>query len=239
MLLPFAIPPRSARLLRRVKRFSVEVEDHTGRFWAHCNNSGSMLGLLQPGNEVLLSVADNPKRKLPFTLEAIRVLDMWVGVNTLAPNRLLKAAWAAGRLPVPKEYTAFSPETRSGQSRLDALIQGVNAPPLWVEAKNVTLVEDDVACFPDAVTERGRKHMQELAARCRAGELAAVFFCIQRPDGKCFGPADCVDPAYAESFWKAVDAGVQMWPYQAAVTERGVDLGERLPLAPKSGYAQA
>lgn len=203
------------------------------RLWAHTNNSGSMLGLIRPGAPVLVSPAANPARKLPYTLEMIRLGDMWVGVNTLTPNRLLKAAFAAGRLPFAAGYEAFQAEAALGDSRLDGVFTGPGLSPLWVEAKNVTLVEDGVAVFPDAVTERGQKHLaacMEIAAR---GERAAFFYCVQRADGSCFGPADYIDPAYAALFWRAVDAGVEVYPYRVEMDEAGISLGGALPLGPR------
>ncbi|MGE4297442.1 MAG: DNA/RNA nuclease SfsA [Desulfovibrionaceae bacterium] len=232
-LLPFGLPTLPARFLRREKRFLVEVATGAARFWVHTNNSGSMLGLLRPGCEVLLSLSDNPKRKLAHTLELVHTGGCWVGVNTMTPNRLLRAAWRAGALPEVAGYGDFRPEATVGDSRLDALLTGPGLPPLWVEAKNVTLVEDGVAAFPDAVTVRGQKHLAELAALARRGVRTACFYLVQRPDGACFGPADYIDPAFAAAFWDAVDAGVAMWPYRAGVSAAGITLGERLPLAPR------
>ncbi len=234
-LAPFSGQTLVARILRREKRFLVEVEAGGQRFWAHTNNSGSMLGLLRPGGRALLSHSDNPRRRLAWTLELLEVDGLWMGVNTLAPNRLLKAAHAAGRLPFAQGYGQCRPEARSGDCRLDALFQETGAclPDLWVEAKNVTLVEEEIAYFPDAATERGRKHLLELMALARQRKRAACFFLVQRPDCRCFGPADFIDPEYARLFWQALDAGVEMRPWLAAVDERGVDLDRPLLLAPR------
>ncbi len=157
---------------------------------------------------------------------------MWVGVNTLTPNRLLRAAFAAGRLPWAAGYTHMQPEARCGQSRLDALLTGPGLPPLWVECKNVTLVEDGVAAFPDAVTERGQKHVREMMAIVASGERAAFFYCVQRKDARCFGPADYIDPAYAALFYEGLCAGVEVYPHLVPVSPRGIGLGALLPLAP-------
>ena len=234
-----------ARLLRRVKRFLVECalpgQDTT--FWAHTNNSGSMLGLTRPGLPLLLSPAPGVHRKLPWTLELVGVPGtapdwakaprsalQWVGVNTLTPNRLLAAAFRANRLPWAAGYTQFQAEARRGQSRLDALLTGPDLPALWVECKNVTLVEDDVAAFPDAISERAQKHMREMTAIAAAGERAAFFYCVQRPDGRCFGPADYIDPVYAALFYEAAAAGVESHAHRVPVSMEGVDLGGELPV---------
>lgn len=232
-LLPFPSGCLQASFVRRVKRFSVETRaPGLGTVWAHTNNSGSMLGLLRPGAATLLSPAPGAARKLKWTLEVMDFHGTRVGVNTLTPNRLLRAAHLAGRLEATRGYTAFRPEATIGESRLDARLDGPKGT-LYVEAKNVTLVEDDVAVFPDAPTVRGQKHMRELTALAGRGVRVALFCLVQRDDCACFGPADFVDPDYAALFWQAVDAGVEIWPHRGVVTNQGIDLGPRLPLAPR------
>ncbi len=219
--------------------------------WVHSNNSGSMLGLMRPNLPILISPAANPARKLAYTQEAVWLpkawnksspqapdstdpvaytQGFWVGVNTSVPNKLLEAAFHAGRLPFAAGYTQFKREAKRGASRLDACITAEGKPPLWVECKNVTMVEDDVALFPDAATERGQKHLMELMDIVRNGERAAMFYLVQRADGHCFGPADVIDPAYAALFWQAVDMGVEVYPMRGIVTAAGIELGEVLPL---------
>lgn len=207
----------------------MEVETDGGRFWVHCNNSGSMLGLLRPGAEVLVSPAQRAGRLLPYTLELVRLRGFWVGVNTMTPNRLLRLGWEAEAIPETAPYDHFRAEARIGESRLDALLTGPDGP-LWVEAKNVTLVEDDVACFPDAVSIRAQKHLRELMDLTRQGARCACFYLIQRPDARCFAPADFIDPAFADLFWQALDAGVEVWPYVARVSPEGIGFGGRLPI---------
>ena len=229
ILLPFPDGCVNATFLRRVKRFSVETEFQGRSLWAHTNNSGGMLGLTRPGCQALLSPADKPGRKLKWTLETLDFHGTRVGVNTLTPNRLLKAAHLAGRLPETKGYTEFKAEATIGDSRLDARLEGPDGA-LYVEAKNVTLVEDDVAIFPDAVTVRGQKHLRELMRLAGQGLRVACFYLIQRNDCACFGPADIIDPEFARLFRLARGMGVEIWPYLARVTSRGVDLGAKLPL---------
>lgn len=228
-LIQFPQGSRLAAFCRREKRFLVEVQSGRERIWVHCNNSGSMLGLLKPGATVLISPAMGAGRKLLYTLELVQHGSVWVGVNTLVPNRLLHLAWKAGLLPELSDYTHFKPEARCGESRLDAFLEGL-CGALWIETKNVTLVEDDVACFPDAATIRGQKHLRELIHLAQQGVRAACFYLIQRSDARCFGPADFIDPAFAELFREAVEKGVEMWPYQAEVSPQGIGLGSRLPL---------
>lgn len=159
---------------------------------------------------MLLSPAQNPERKLRWTLELVWCGDpaayprggFWAGVNTSTPNRMLEAAFRAGKLPWAEGYTSFAREKVRGESRLDGLLEGPGMPRLWVECKNVTMSEDDVALFPDAVSERGLKHLGTLKGIVAAGERAAMFYCIQRPmpvasgrghdrSGVCRGAAGC------------------------------------------------
>lgn len=227
-MLPYPEGMVAASFVERRKRFTVfgRLPDGSS-VAAHTNNTGSMAGLLRPGQDMLLSPADNPARKLKWTLEAVRVHGDWVGVNTATPNRMLRRAWETGALPELRGYDAYRAEARYGDSRLDALLTG-EPGELWVECKNVTLVEDCVAAFPDAVTERGQKHLRELMGLARAGVRVALFFLVQRTDGQCFGPADYVDPTYAELFYEAMAAGVEMWPCVARVDESGIALDRRL-----------
>ncbi|MGE4263879.1 MAG: DNA/RNA nuclease SfsA [Desulfovibrio sp.] len=248
VLLPFPPGCRVARLVRREKRFTAVTLGPEGEeLRAHTNNTGSMLGLLRPGTLALLSPAPRrekgPERVLKWTLEALALSGghrglspAWVGVNTLTPNRLLAAAWRAGLLPEARAYARMTPEARTGDSRLDARFdaaeEGESLPPLYVECKNVTLVEDGQAQFPDAASERGRRHLDELIRLADQGCRAALFFLVQRPDGDCFAPAEAIDPEYAAGLAQALRAGVEVWAWRARVTEQGISLAERLGLAP-------
>ena len=262
-LLP--LPPHClvGAFVQRRKRFSVLLQHEGADLWVHSNNSGSMLGLCQPGAPVLASPASNPDRKLKYTQECVwlaqrAVPDMpglaqnlagqahanidahgahargfWVGVNTSTPSRMLEAAFHARRLPFAQGYTSLAREAKRGQSRLDGLLTAPGLPPLWVECKNVTMVEDEAACFPDAASERGQKHLRELMDIVACGERAAMFYLVQRPDGACFAPADFIDPAYASLFYEALRAGVEMYPFRALVSPAGIDLGSLLPVRPE------
>ena len=230
-LLPFPAGARRALFLRREKRFKVLVELDGRQVWVHTNNSGSMRGLLTPGAAALVSPAANPDRALAWTLEALAVDGGWASVNTLAPNRMLRAAFQAGLLPELAGCDAYRPEVRSGDSRLDACFQGP-AGEVWVEAKNVTLAQGPAALFPDAATERGRRHLRELMRLAAGGRRVAGFYLVSMPLARCFAPAADIDPDYATLFAQALAAGVEAWPYRAEVGEVGLDLGPRLPLCP-------
>jgi sugar fermentation stimulation protein A len=238
ILLPLPADCLYGRFIRRVKRFSVEFEAEGQKLWAHSNNSGSMLGLLRPGAPLLVSPAGGKGRKLPFTLELIKADAVWVGVNTLTPNRLLRAAFASGLLFWAEGYTHLRPEAARGKSRLDALLTGPDLPPLWVECKNVTLVEGGEAAFPDAVSLRAQKHLEEMLDIVDAGERAAFFYCVQRSDARCFSAADYIDPVYAELFRRGLERGVEARAHLAAVSPAGIGLGPPLPLRALFDYEQ-
>ena len=240
-LLPYPPGCRIGRLLRREKRFSVAVELDARPIWAHTNNTGSMLGLLRPGSPVLLSPATNPARKLAWTVEALGLgtrgvsapdaRDLfWVGVNTSVPNRFLSAAFTAGLLPWTEGYTELKREAVHAESRLDGLCTGPDRLPLWIECKNVTLVEDGVAAFPDAVTERGAKHLGTLRRLVAEGCRAAMLYLVQRPDGHCFGQADYIDPAYAAALREALNCGVEAYAVVARVAPDGIFYDRELSL---------
>ncbi|MDR2488091.1 MAG: DNA/RNA nuclease SfsA [Desulfovibrio sp.] len=239
ILIPFPPGCVVGALQRRIKRFTVEFFLDDRLCCAHTNNSGSMLGLMRQGAPVLVSPAIGGRRRLAYTVEMVGLpgsgkdgKNAWAGVNTLTPNRLLLAAFKAGKLPWAAGYTHFQAEVRRGQSRLDAVFSAPGLPRLWVECKNVTLVEDGVAVFPDAASKRGQKHLREMTDIAASGERAAFFYCVQRPDAHCFSPADYIDPLYADLFLKALASGVESHPHHAPVDLRGVSLGDELPLAP-------
>ncbi|WP_291324959.1 DNA/RNA nuclease SfsA [Desulfovibrio sp. UCD-KL4C] len=221
---------RKALFLKRYKRFTVEALLDGDIISIHTNNTGSMLGLLREGQEIFISPALNPARKLKWTLEMVNISGAWVGVNTSVPNKMIQRAFEENVLPELKGYTSIKREAVVGKSRLDAKFtdESSNLPDLWVECKNVTLVEDDVACFPDAPTERGQKHLEELMDLASKGYRVAMFFFIQRNDGKCFGPADFIDQKYATLFKQALAEGVECWPYQASLSEKGISVGEKM-----------
>ncbi|MBR3880526.1 MAG: DNA/RNA nuclease SfsA [Mailhella sp.] len=225
---------RVGRFIRREKRFFVHAELDGQEVLAHTNNTGTMLGLLRPGAPVLLSPAENPERKLKWTLEALGQSwpnggMFWVGVNTSTPNHLLTALFHVGLLPWARGYTAIKREAVNGESRLDGLLTGPDKPALWVECKNVTLVEDCAAAFPDAVTSRGAKHLQTLMRLKAEGQRAAMLYIIQRPDGRCFRAADYIDPVYAEALTEAAQAGVEIYPVVVDVRMDGIYYSGTLP----------
>ncbi len=226
------------RLLRRYKRFFADVETGDGRtLTVHCPNPGSMLGCATPGAAVRCSTSDNPARKLPHTLEMIRVGRAWVGLHTGRANRVAARALAGGVLPELAGYAELRSEVRAAEgSRLDFRLARPRQPRsrrgrvAWVEVKSVTLAEGRTALFPDSVTERGRRHLEVLMDLRRGGERAALLFLVQRADCDRVSPADAIDPAYGRTLREAARRGVEIFALGARVTSRSIRVERRLPV---------
>jgi len=203
----FPSPLVPGRLVARYKRFFADVRLTDGRLvTAHCPNSGSMLGCKEPGSPVYLSHQPGRNRKLAWTWEMVRVGRTWVGINTLWPNRLVVEAIEDGTLGELQGYSGIRREVRvSPRSRLDLLLEG-GSGRCWVEVKNVTFRSGALAAFPDAVTERGTRHLRELVRLVRAGHSGALVFVVQRGDCSAFRPADEVDPEYGRWLRRALGA---------------------------------
>lgn len=226
----FSDPLIRGALISRYKRFLADVRLEGGAVvTAHCANSGSMLGCDEPGAEVWLSPAHNPNRRLGYTWELVRVGATLVGINTGRPNRLVEEAIGAGTITELAGYDALRREVRYGaHSRIDLLLEGVGRPICWVEVKNVTLRRGEAAAFPDAVTARGAKHLDELARRAQAGERAVMVYLIQREDCRFFTLAADIDPAYAKALAAARRAGVETLAYRCRLTPEAITVDRPL-----------
>jgi len=209
------LPPLVAgRLVKRYKRFLADVTLDDGRLvTAHSANTGSMMGCAEPGSRVWLSESDNPKRKLAFTWELVEAAPgVVVCIHTGRANALVEEAIRAGVLPALAGARAIRREVRYGKnSRIDLLVESGHGPPCHVEVKNVTLVRDGRALFPDAVTVRGTKHLHEMTEVVRDGGRAAMVYCVPRADARGLSPADDIDPVYAAALRTAVAAGVEAY----------------------------
>lgn len=218
-------------LLKRHKRFLADVRlDDGRRLTAHTPNTGAMTGCSEPGRPVWLSRHPGGTRKYEYTLEMIDMPDALVGVNTAVPNRLVRAAALAGAVPEFPHPVDVRSEVRHGDSRLDLLLRAPDSPDIFVEIKNCTLVENKTALFPDAVTARGRKHLEELARLAETDSRAVLFILVQRGDAECFSPADHIDPAWGETLRQVVRRGVEALAYRAVLDTSGVRIGARLPV---------
>ena len=231
----FPIQLEPATLIRRYKRFLADVTLPSGEvITAHCPNSGTMKTVSEPGSPVWISNSNNPKRKLPYTLELVCCgpNQVPVLVNTARPNHIVREAIAQGRIAELCGYQQIRSEVKVGASRLDLMLEEGPDPRIcYVEVKNVTMSESDgLAIFPDAVTSRGRKHLGELADLVSKGHRAVQFFCVGREDIRRMAPAESIDPAYAKALREAADAGVEVLAYRARITPLEVELVERVPV---------
>jgi sugar fermentation stimulation protein A len=217
-------------LVRRYKRFFADVELPTGEIvTAHTPNTGSMRQCAVPGHKVLISADDNPARKLRYTLELIEVNGHWVDTHTHRTNRVVEEGLRAGAIAELAGYRVTA-EVPCGESRLDFGLER-DGERGFVEVKNVTLCcRPQVACFPDAVTVRGQKHLRELCAVRGRGERAVIFFLVQRGEAEAFTPADAIDPEYGRLLREAAAAGVEVLAYKSVVTPGENRVGERIPV---------
>ena len=220
------------RLIKRYKRFLADVELADGAVvTAHCPNSGRMTACSEPGRPVYLSWHDNPRRKLKYTWEIIQMPDSLVGVNTLVPNRLVKASIENGMVAELVDYEEIRPEVQTSKgSRLDLLLTDSHGAKCFVEIKNCTLVDEGVACFPDAVTQRGHKHLKELERLTAEGNRCVMFYCIQRMDAEYFRPADQIDAKYGEALRAAhLKRGVEIIVYDVWMDLERIVLNRKIP----------
>jgi len=226
-----------ATLVKRYKRFLADVVLPSGEMvTVHCANPGSMLGLSTAGARVWLSRSANPNRKLAHSWELIEV-DLGssaelVGINTTHPNALAAEAIAAGAIPELAGYKTIRREVKYGNgSRVDFLLEDPARPPCYLEIKNVHLMRrPGVAEFPDAVTKRGAKHLQELSAMVRVGARAIMLFLVQIGSARSFVLARDIDPAYGRAFDTARAAGVEALVRRCRVTHHGIEVGEAIPI---------
>ena len=218
-------------LVKRYKRFMADVKLADGEVvTAHCPNSGSMRECCEPGRPVQLSFHDNPKRKLKYTWELIEMPTSIVGINTLIPNRLVAESIKAGLVSDLNGYDNITREVKtSDNTRLDILLSSEDGNRCYVEIKNCTLVKEGVACFPDAVTSRGLKHLVELSSLVSKGFRCVIFYVIQRMDAKLFQPADHIDPAYGRELRKVLKHGVEILVYDTWIDLKTIKLNRKIP----------
>ncbi len=229
----FQTPLVPARLLRRYKRFLADVRLDDGRETvAHCPNPGSMMGLAEPGFRIWLEPNDDPRKKLKFGWRLVE-LDSghFVGIDTGAPNKMLRSALEDRQIPELAAYRTVQPEVKYGErSRVDFLLSQPGEPQMYLEVKSVTLSRTSgLAEFPDSKTARGARHMAELAAMVANGHRAAVLFLVQRNDCTRFHPAEDLDPTYANALRQARKRGVDALCYDCGISPQGITLGKPLP----------
>ncbi len=227
----FPTPLIPATLVRRYKRFLADVVMPNGEtITVHVANPGGMIGLATPGARVWLSKSDNPNRKLAYSWELIEVDfgagNEHVGVNTGHPNPLVGAALAAGAIPELAGYASIRREVKYGRnSRVDFLLEDAARPPCYVEIKNVHMMRTPgLAEFPDAKTERGAKHLEELGNMVEAGARAVMLYLIQIGSARRFALARDIDPKYGAAFNRARSRGVEAIAWKCVIGCDGIEI---------------
>jgi sugar fermentation stimulation protein A len=228
----YAYPPLiEGRLVKRYKRFFADVELADGSLvTAHCPNTGPMTGVCELGAPVLLSASDNPNRKLAYTWELIQVDETWVGVNTNLPNKIVGLGLEKRVFSELGDYIKIEREVPYGsqKSRIDYRLTRADGQQVYVEVKNTTWTDGKrdprTALFPDTVTTRGQKHLEELIEVAQSGQDAVLLFFINRSDCERFAPGEKADLRYGKLFWKALDSGVKIVPYRFQPTPEGVSI---------------
>lgn len=235
----FSSPLLEARFIRRYKRFFLEAETTDGQvITAHCANTGKMLGLLEEDSIVYLEPQNDPSRKLRYTWQMSQLDNTLVGTNTHLPNKILAEALENKLIEELLPYEAVRREVRYGDnSRIDFLLEFKDERPLYIEVKNVHHKEIidglHVAMFPDTVTTRGAKHLDELKYLVDQGGRAIVIPLVQREDVTHFMPAHHIDPAFGEKCLAAKKAGVKIMPFSCKMSLEGVKLHQPLEFIDK------
>ena len=219
----------SGVFIKRYKRFFVDVQLKNKIITAHCPNTGSMFGLLKPGNKVWVSKSNNQKRKLKYTLQIIEVKKTKVGINTHLTNKIVLNAFKNNNLNLLGKNEIIKSEVKFGaNSRFDFLIS-YKKDKAFLEVKNVTLSrKSKIAEFPDAVTSRGTKHINELILASKKGFKIYLMFVVQRNDCHEFKIARDIDPQYFDAITKAVKKRLKIICYDCKFSTKGIKLNKKL-----------
>ena len=219
----------SGQFIKRYKRFFVDIKIRNKIVIAHCPNTGSMFGLLKPGNKVWLTKSNNPNRKLKYTLQIIEDKKTKIGVNTHLANKIVLHALKNNLIKEFNKDVEIKPETKFGSNtRFDFLINDKKSKA-FLEVKNVTLSrKKNIAEFPDAVTSRGLKHINELLNAHKAGFEIFILYLIQRNDCKSFKIAEDIDPSYSNSLSKAVKKKLNILCYDCKFLPKGIKLNKKI-----------
>ena len=216
-------------LIKRYKRFFVDIKYKNKIITGHCPNTGSMMGLLNKGNKIWFSRSDNPSRKLKYTLEIIEVGKKMIGINTLLTNKIVFEALSQKKIKNFVKFNNIKPEVKfSDKTRFDFLISD-NKEKCFLEVKNVTLSrKDKIAEFPDAITSRGTKHLKELIIAKQRGFESYILYLIQREDCKSFRIAKDIDEGYKTAFDKALKNEVKILCYDCKISAEEIKLNNRI-----------
>ncbi|WMW22874.1 DNA/RNA nuclease SfsA [Methanolobus mangrovi] len=223
-------------LIERPNRFLaiVEIEENGTKKQekVHVHDPGRLIDVFYPGNRVLLRKANNPKRKTGWDMIAGRISDNWILINSAFHRQISGWVIENGVVDFFSNADSILPEQKYGDSRLDYLILK-EGKSIWVEVKGCTLAEGRVASFPDAPTTRGKRHLEELIKARTEGYEAAVLILVLRPEAECFTANGLIDPAFAETFKKALEAGVKVFPLLFSFEDGVICYHSQLPLCDK------
>ena len=216
-------------LIKRYKRFFVDIEYKNSTITAHCPNPGSMMGLINKGNNVWFSESDNIKRKLKYTLEIVEVNKTLVGINTQLTNKIVLEALNQKKIKNLIKFNNIRTEVKfSDKTRFDFLISNNNRK-CFLEVKNVTLVrEKKIAEFPDSITTRGTKHLKELITAKKKGFDSYILYLIQREDCISFKIAKDIDDEYKSTFDEALKNGVKILCYDCKLANEEIKLNNKI-----------
>ena len=216
-------------LIKRYKRFFIDIKYKNKIITAHCPNSGSMMGLLDVGNTVWFSLSDNPKRKLKYTLEMIEVKNKKVGINTQLANKIVLEALKHKKINSLNKFNHIKTESKfSDGTRFDFLLSN-DKEKCFLEVKNVTLLrENKIAEFPDAITSRGTKHLNELCNAKKKGYQSYILYLIQRENCDSFKIAKDIDDEYKIAFSKALKSGVKILCYDCKLNSEEIKLNKQI-----------
>lgn len=225
---------QSATLIKRYKRFLADVITPDGtELTLHCANTGAMTGCATPGDTVWYSTSDNLKRKYPHSWELTETQQKhWICVNTLRANQLVREAINEQRIPELSGYSKLTTEVKYGaeNSRIDLMLQAENQPNCYIEVKSVTLLQEGLGFFPDAVTLRGQKHLRELQSMAEQGQRAVLFFAVLHSGIESVSAAHHIDPRYTDLLKYVQNKGVEVMCYGAELSAEGIRLTKRVPL---------
>ena len=226
----FQDPVFTGKLIKRYQRFFADFEMDDQTLTAHVPNTGSLKGVLEKGQSCRITKSSNPKRKLAYTLQMLKTPKSWVGINTQWPNKIVHEAYNKYGDQFLNADNIKAEYKTSDKTRLDFALFKNEKLTGFIEVKNVTLAKGDRALFPDCVTLRGRKHLEELMELQKQGYSCEMIYVVQREDCKSFSPCAEYDPEYTKSLIKAHKSGIKISTYRAKLDTEGVELDIEHPL---------
>ena len=216
-------------LIKRYKRFFIDIKHQKKTITAHCPNSGSMMGLLETGNKVWFSQSNDPKRKLKYTLQIIEINNKMVGINTHLTNKIILESLKEKKIKNLINFNNIKTEVKfTDKTRFDFLLNN-DKDKCFLEVKNVTLVrKNTLAEFPDAITSRGTKHLKELINAKKMGYQSYILYLIQREDCKSFKIAKDIDEEYKNTYEKALKNGVKVLCYDCKLSNEEIKINNQI-----------